>query len=187
MDGWGGLSQMQPLHHQLWCCLKAFRNAALSLHQKGALNMHPYNLIHQNFATVNTLPLIDSWLVLDSCSIDELGQTRLEEAIRSEKQRLINYSIGDKLWMGFQSAWRWHRAPDMFEKRHGRTTSLRVGQEVQMTESGRERQRDGGQIHQKMKQHRGSRDLGFHVFTAGVTSVCRVLFKNMTMCWRKSK
>lgn len=48
--------------------------------------MHPYNLIHQNFATVNTLLLIDSWLVLVSCSIDELRQTRLEEAIKSEKK-----------------------------------------------------------------------------------------------------
>lgn len=77
--------------------MKAVRNAALSLHQKGTLNMHPYNLIHQNFATVNTLPLIDSWLVLVSCSIDELGQTRLEEAIKREKQRFVNYSIRDKL------------------------------------------------------------------------------------------
>lgn len=95
--------------------------------------MHPYNLIHQNFATVNTLPLIDSWLVLVSCSIDELGQTRLEEAIKSEKQRLVNYSIRDKLWMAFQSASRWHsrggRQTCLKQAtRHGRTTSVCVDQ-----------------------------------------------------------
>lgn len=147
--------------------------------------MHPYNLIHQNFATVNTLPLIDSWLVLVSCSIDELGQTRLEEAIKSEKQRLVNYSIRDKLWMGFQSASRWHskggRQTCLKQAtRYGRTTSVHVGPEANPTDVGPESKIDGGRVQQKMKEQSGRRDLGWKQFTArGGASVCTALFKDL--------
>lgn len=53
------------------------------------------------------------WLILvwfyKSCSIDELGQTGLEKAIKSETQGLISYSIRDKLWIGPQISCGWHR------------------------------------------------------------------------------
>lgn len=149
--------------------------------------MHPYNLIHQNFATVNTLPLIDSWLVLVSCSIDELRQTRLEEAIKSGKNKdsltiplAINYEWvsnhfgDDTATEGARHFWNETWEDNISACKTGRQTDPHWTGEAKWWTSPTK----------KWRQHRGNRDLGGKLFTVQGTSVCRALFKHINI-WKK--